>query len=254
MEAPQYLSDKPRTEGRGNSPLRYIPPGRREREEQSFHQRLDRHGKPYGPRVDTKQTRNPPPENQTDSIEASSTTTRRQRVEVHRETAATSPQYIQRREPLHQGPSRQIPPNNKLSIWREKALTASRTNMDIDANTQEETTPKPAPTLVEKEPITYQTTPTADEVLSEIHEATMQYINCGDPTESAARRQRVLTSEARGDVENAAAGIIAAAASNHNPITQTEPPILQNTKATIETGAPSRAHREHSCLWDLRKE
>ena len=113
--------------------------------------------------------------------------------------------------------------------------------MDIDANTQEETTPKPAPTPAEKEPITYQTTPTADEVLSEIHEATMQYINCGDPTESAARRQRVLISEARGDVENAAAGIIAAAASNHNPITQTEPPILQNTKATIETGAPSRA-------------
>ncbi|KAG2277115.1 hypothetical protein Bca52824_059670 [Brassica carinata] len=68
--------------------------------------------------------------------------------------AATSPQYVQRREPLHQGPSRQIPPNNKLSIWREKALTASRTNMDIDANTQEETTPKPAPTPAEKEPIT----------------------------------------------------------------------------------------------------
>lgn len=54
--------------------------------------------------------------------------------------------------------------------------------------------------------------PSTEEVMNELHEVTLQYINCDDPVESTARRQRVLHGDAQGDMEEAAARIIAAAA------------------------------------------
>lgn len=47
--------------------------------------------------------------------------------------------------------------------------------------------------------------------MEELREVTYQYTNCPDPAESAARRQRVLDSEARNLMEETAARIIAAA-------------------------------------------
>lgn len=53
--------------------------------------------------------------------------------------------------------------------------------------------------------------PTTEEVMEELREVTYQYTNCPDPAESAARRHRVLDSEARGLMEETAARMIAAA-------------------------------------------
>lgn len=47
--------------------------------------------------------------------------------------------------------------------------------------------------------------------MEELREVTYQYTNCPDPTECAARRQRVLDSESRGLMEETTARIIAAA-------------------------------------------
>lgn len=56
--------------------------------------------------------------------------------------------------------------------------------------------------------------PTIEEVMEDIREATLQYINCPDPMESAARKQRVLQSEMNGDVEEAATRILQASTSS----------------------------------------
>ncbi|CAL9238185.1 unnamed protein product, partial [Arabidopsis halleri] len=40
--------------------------------------------------------------------------------------------------------------------------------------------------------------PVLEDVMGELREVTVQYTSCADPTESAARRQRVLQGEARG--------------------------------------------------------
>lgn len=48
--------------------------------------------------------------------------------------------------------------------------------------------------------------------MEELHEVTRQYLSCEDPIEAAARRQRVLISDAQGDMERTAAAIISAAA------------------------------------------
>lgn len=69
--------------------------------------------------------------------------------------------------------------------------------------------------------------PSTEEVMNELHEVTLQYINCDDPVESAARRQRVLHGDAQGDMEEAAARIIAAAATANTALQplQTAPPV-----------------------------
>lgn len=56
---------------------------------------------------------------------------------------------------------------------------------------------------------------TADQVREELHEVTMQYLSCADPTEAAARRRRVLLGDACGQVENTVAVILAANAPLH---------------------------------------
>lgn len=60
--------------------------------------------------------------------------------------------------------------------------------------------------------------PTREEVIEELNHATLQYLSCPDPTEAAARRQRVYASDAQGHMEEAADIIIASAIAASNPI------------------------------------
>lgn len=50
--------------------------------------------------------------------------------------------------------------------------------------------------------------------MEELHEVTRQYLSCSDPVEAAARRQRVLFSDANGLMEETAAAIMAASQGN----------------------------------------
>ena len=69
--------------------------------------------------------------------------------------------------------------------------------------------------------------------MTELPEVTIQYINCPDPIESAARRQRVHQSDARGDMEEAAANIIAAATTARTAML---PPPVHPSETTIILG------------------
>ncbi|KAF2536471.1 hypothetical protein F2Q70_00005301 [Brassica cretica] len=46
--------------------------------------------------------------------------------------------------------------------------------------------------------------------MEDLHDATLQYLRCTDPTEVKARQRRVLEGDAQGQMEEVAAGIIAA--------------------------------------------
>ena len=61
--------------------------------------------------------------------------------------------------------------------------------------------------------------------MEELHEATRQYLSCDDPTEAAARRQRVMIGDAKGEMEKAAASILAANTTHRQNIIIS--PILQ---------------------------
>ncbi|WZZ72963.1 hypothetical protein YC2023_084333 [Brassica napus] len=84
--------------------------------------------------------------------------------------------------------------------------------------------------------------------MEKIREATLQYISCPDPMESAARKQRVLQSEMNGDVEEAATRILQVSASAALARTETlqlsELPIHRNQEdLPAETSTiPTRKH------------
>lgn len=72
--------------------------------------------------------------------------------------------------------------------------------------------------------------------MEDLHEATLQYLSCPDPNEAAARRQRVLLGDAKGQMEETAAGIVAAAV---KPSMQHQPAVLElHARQTPTTNNP----------------
>ena len=55
-------------------------------------------------------------------------------------------------------------------------------------------------------------------VMEDLHEVTRQYLNCADPVEAAARRQRVRYTDANGLMEETAARILASSQALHHNI------------------------------------
>lgn len=58
--------------------------------------------------------------------------------------------------------------------------------------------------------------------MGELREATLQYINCADPTESVARKHRVQQSDEHGLMEETARNIVEGAA-HSQAVKKTEP-------------------------------
>lgn len=73
--------------------------------------------------------------------------------------------------------------------------------------------------------------PSTEAVLEDLQEATLQYTNCSDPTESAARRHRVLQGELNGLMAKTAASIIENAAESQNPLPEAHSVVLQHLPA-----------------------
>lgn len=80
-----------------------------------------------------------------------------------------------------------------------------------------------SPTLASPPPVI----PSKEQVMSELREVTVQYTTCADPTESAARKQRVLQGEAKNLMDNTATLIIQAAAASAPPVLSQQ--ALQDT-------------------------
>ena len=78
--------------------------------------------------------------------------------------------------------------------------------------------------------------PTTEDVMEDLHEATLQYLSCSDPSEVAARRHLLLSGDAKGQMEETAAGVVAAAV---KASMQYQPAILElPAKQTPPTNNP----------------
>lgn len=214
---------------------------------QHFHQRVDRHGRPFGNRAETKQTRKPPPEKPTLSKESNSRVSVRSRERTGKEGEVNSPQYVHFRERSASRPNylRSTYSRNHLLQWREKTQEGDdhqKAHTDLQALTQtigEEIPPR-------GETLQTNTTgiPSMEQVVDEIQEHTNLYINCKDPIESATRRHRVFQSEARGEVQEAAADIVARAVAKMNQSNPAEPPTLEREGPTLLLLGPGEAVSE----------
>lgn len=190
---------------------RRSPPSRLSRDT-AFHQRVDRHGNPFGQRAATYQTRAPPLKNKiTPSMEREDS---RRVLQEHAPTEI-SPHYSVRRT----GPTREHlnrHSRSPIEQWRVKEHRSDR-------NLPKERTPERSPGQIrpplernlDKEdflPLQAAVLPpprTTEQVMEELREVTYRYANVADPVESAARRQRILDGEALNLMEQTAAGIVA---------------------------------------------
>ncbi|CAN6873725.1 unnamed protein product [Brassica oleracea] len=149
----------------------------------TFHERVDRHGNIFGARVATKQTRVPPPPKVLENIRDDHHSWRGKGLEAETETqiqSYNSPPYTKRRDlGKERNMFKKAPfPQRGLSEWRGEA-----------------------PQEAYKEQ-------TEAQILNELNEATLLYLSCPDPTEAAARRQRVLAGDAMGQTQERVASLL----------------------------------------------
>ncbi|KAL0747895.1 hypothetical protein Bca101_029897 [Brassica carinata] len=180
-----------------------------------FQSRVDRYGKSFGNRVTTRQTRNPPPpETSGAKVYRQSVAQASWRTMNNNENAPKyySPPFERIRDStskangsLHR---RSLFTQGEQHHWRVKSIIPSH------RETQEPT----RSTIESQDLIPPTPIPTREEVIEELNHATLQYLSCTDPTEAAARRQRVYASDAQGHMEEAADIIIASAIAASNPI------------------------------------
>lgn len=197
-----------------------------------FKARVDRHGNPFGDRVSTKQTRIPPPVNATRGREADSQNWRS--TPAREDTNYSSPPYTQNRQISVRVPQRakDLFPQRTQEVWRPKLVPAP----EDPTNHAQKLRLKANQNII----ITQQTeemgAQTREEILEDLHHVTRQYLSCSDPVEAAARKQRVMLSDARGDMDTTVAAIMAGDTSRRqlplqpsgmgsNPVT---PPPIQS--------------------------
>ncbi|CAN7076132.1 unnamed protein product, partial [Brassica oleracea var. botrytis] len=210
-----------------------------------FQQRYDRHGRPFGERISAAAPSPTGPRNKLAPPAKPAIQTAANEISAppneQREHAYYSPPYSRRR--LHQngGEHRQEDRDNRRNSprlqWKAKSTLA-----DQEATSQRRNSHSPRPSLGRNldrtdfpplnEGITNATT-----VMEELREVTLQYLNVDDPTERAARQQRVMQSELDGTVEETAANIIQA--STNAALASPAPTNHQDTALFSQTTSPS---------------
>lgn len=224
--------------------------GYRRTTHQPFQERVDRHGRAFGERQITKQTRNPPPiERAVREAETSRLTWRKKTTQDVLQTY-NSPGYVKDRDQTNrsvqrgkdlfpQRSSSHKKPEQSAEHEVDSGLVPSLVNTHKEPNLSEDAAQYGTP----KDQMQ-----TREEVMEELQEVTRQYLNCPDPKEAAERRQRVLYSDANGLMEATASRILMATASqqalslrgrspNSNP--NTPPPIQEKTFQEILGPDPS---------------
>lgn len=211
-------------------PKERLPPPPAERQTSEYSQRVDRHGRPFGERLPLI-NRGAPLRNKLTPRHDMAPPARRSDSAPRRNQLSRSPTHSTSRR--RHGPSlndkRSSPPPSKAGQqqWREKTKETANLSVPQQRDPSPPLRPKAPPTL--RPPLernlalldfpqlpTLPPIPSREEVLNELHEVTLQYTSCADPTESAARRQRVLQSDMEGLMERTATSIIDGATAKHN--------------------------------------
>lgn len=210
--------------------------------EEPFHQRLDRHGRPFGDRL-------PPPVTRPQLLRNKLTP----RHEGNKHEYGEPIQRHAQRRPSSSPPTRDMAPKSRCFSdrigqcqnpnlqWRERrkrspspiaSARANETNqLQTPLHILSGARPPPERNLEITDYPAQAQIPSAEQVMNELIEITHQYTDVDDPIERAARMQRVAHGEEYNLMATTAANIIAAATSNL--VNQTSPePRLDNQHLT----------------------
>ncbi|KAG7579243.1 Ribonuclease H domain [Arabidopsis thaliana x Arabidopsis arenosa] len=119
-----------------------------------------------------------------------------------------------RREPSRESYGHYHSEHRQNLQWREKPVSRGNNRneyLDSSDSSRARRPPLERTVTAEVTPPPLPPIPTTAEVMGELRDVTIQYTSCADPTESAARKQRVLQGEARGLMAQTAEQIVAAA-------------------------------------------
>ena len=183
----------------------------------SFSQRVDRHGRPFGDRLPLPPSRGIPLRNKLTPVSRHDTNYEKRHI--------SPPPVRQRRSQDLIIPRRSPSGKRPQQLWREKRTSSplqddapihGQSPRNLTSQTRE-IPPLERNLAVSDFPL-LPPIPTTEQVLNELQEVTLQYTSCADPTESAARRQRVLQGEMEGLMAETAASIIAAATEKRNAV------------------------------------
>ncbi|KAG2287060.1 hypothetical protein Bca4012_031846 [Brassica carinata] len=125
-----------------------------------------------------------------------------------------------------------------MAIWREKQPTEERLEEDSQ-NLVRSARPPVGRNLETHDFPPLPQIPTTEEVTEELQQVTRLYTSCDDPIESAARKQRVLVSDAQGLMEETAQGIIIAAHKAQAAQTQLQEEILAQAPIILLPAKPT---------------
>ncbi|KAJ4880720.1 Zinc knuckle CX2CX4HX4C protein [Raphanus sativus] len=186
------------------------------RENRPFQQRLDRHGRPFGNRISSTMVRPLGPKNKiapaSSAAQYLEEKEQRYRFEVQREHHYNSPPYTRRGTNILENQEEQTPTrtSNRQQTtlrWRVKSPPANQeaTSPAIPVQSTRSSLGRNLD-AVDFSPL-YDGS-NRETILEDLREASLRYINCDDPSERAARQQRVLQSELNGTVEATAAHLM----------------------------------------------
>ncbi|KAL0730644.1 hypothetical protein Bca4012_026737 [Brassica carinata] len=224
-------------------------------ETQSFKERV-----PFGERISTKQTRNPPP---AANPNQKANMSWREKPPRNDGGNYTSPPYAKSRsgiaKPFHKSGDL-FPPRNE-GWWKPKNVDEVEVTSKETPTSQEKDYGRRSPIPSENLNETANTLqiPTLEAIMEELNESTRLYVSHADPIEAAARRQRVLTGDALGETEERARAMLEAAREkllsfkqtgdpNSNPVTP--PPeneifqMDQRGQALMVVSTPSETPEE----------
>ncbi|CAG7910275.1 unnamed protein product [Brassica rapa] len=119
--------------------------------------------------------------------------------------------------------------SSKNSVARRLRVLASETRGQVEEYVESMLAITNPTGLVTHQITQHNQTPqhqTRDQVMEDLNDVTLQYLSCADPTEAKARQCRVLEGDAQGQMEEVAAGILAA---------NTFAPLAPDTSLGVET-------------------
>lgn len=174
--------------------------------ESSYRDRLDRNKRPFGERISSSRYQVKPLRNK---ITSSYTRIPEEPPRNSAHADARSTVNLDRNASPHRTHVDLAPPQRPSQLtWREKSQTfrspirntpPSSWAMRQDPLTSLQASPRPLEhNLLECDFQQLPLIPTTEEVMNDLHEFTLQYMNCDDHVESDARRQRVLQGDALG--------------------------------------------------------
>ncbi|KAF3540337.1 hypothetical protein F2Q69_00023988 [Brassica cretica] len=173
-----------------------------------FKARVDRHGRHFGDRVSTRQTRVPPPAPTTNAMNPSKSSWSQNPLYEEPEQYS-SPQYTHSRQTNYRETrrGRDLFSQRSQGQWMAKKPVQQGEKPTNEAEQQQQ-----VPNNI-RAPVTLQTNvnatqiPSMEDVMEDFPEAMRLYLSCPGSAEAATRRQRVLQGDALGQTEERAANM-----------------------------------------------